>query len=208
MRRDFETAIFIGLLASLVWIPVIRHLNGYFGNWIWSLVLIIPIAFMVDLYAGRLLSRWKPFFYFFSKFAIVGFFIAGIDFAVFNVLIYATGIEKGAEIALFKSISFSAAVLSGYPINKFWTFQASQSSVSWRVQEFLQYFTVASFGFAINVGLTWFIANHIHPPLGISQLSWDNIASVAAILVGMIWNFTGYKLIVFKSPNSTATALN
>lgn len=195
MRRDFRLALFLGFLAALMWVPILRRLNDYFGDWAWALTLVIPAVFATGLCAGKLLSRSKPFFYPFAKFIIVGFFIAGIDFGAFNLLIYLMGIERGFEIAVFKAISFTLAVISGYPLNKFWTFRQGRA---WRAQEFSRYFTVAVFGFAINVGLTGLIVNFIAPPFDISQLLWDNMASAAAIAVATIWNFSGYKFAVFK----------
>lgn len=199
MQKDFTFAIAIGFLAALVWIPLFRYLNAPFSGAAEALALAAPVLFVVDLVVGRFLSRWKPFFYPFSKFTVVGFLGSGIDFGVFNFFIYATGIEHGWEIALFKSASFLTALSVSYCGNKFWTF-ASPSGGGASPREFSRYTLVTIFGLVMNVGITSFIINFIHPFFGMSQLLWNNAAAVAATVVNLMWNFAGYFLAVFAPP--------
>lgn len=192
MRKDLLTAIFVGFLTALIWIPVLGNLGGYFRGGLWALLIIVPVAYVVGLYiCGILFNQIKPL-YLFMKYVIVGFLSAGIDFAIFNVFIYLTGVEKGLEIVLFKAVSFFFAMLNSYNWNKIWTFEFAG-------RRFFQFAVVTIIGFLVNVGLTSLIINFIPPMFGFTQLAWDNLASAAAIIVNVILNFTGYKIIVFKS---------
>ena len=209
MRRDFRLALLIGFLAALVWIPVLRSLSGNFRSEMWALFIVLPTASAAGLYVCKILFRRVPFLYPFAKYAIVGFLNVGIDFAIFNLLIYATGIEQGLEIALFKAISFICGMINGYLWNRAWTFEFGVSiGGAKQVWEFFRYTAVTILGLVINVGLTSLIVNLINPQLGLSQLTWDNVAVVAATLGSIIWNFVGYKIVVFRSHDSTAVARN
>ncbi|MBX4191376.1 MAG: hypothetical protein KW804_01085, partial [Candidatus Doudnabacteria bacterium] len=61
---------------------------------------------------------------------------------------------------------------------------------------FMIFFIVTFVGFLINFTLVTFVSVHLH----ITQIADldKNIAKVIATAVSLFWNFTGYKLIVFK----------
>jgi putative flippase GtrA len=48
------------------------------------------------------------------------------------------------------------------------------------------------------VAIASFIVNVIGPQFGISSLIWANIGKIGGIIGAFIWNFLGYKFIVFK----------
>ena len=52
--------------------------------------------------------------------------------------------------------------------------------------------------FVINVAVASFIVNVIEPPGHISPRLWANIGAFSATLISVLWNFWGYKFIVFK----------
>ena len=191
MRKDLKTAFFAGFLASIVWIPVLWNLSGYLREYLWVLLIIVPIVSALGLYISSILFYRAKLFYLFAKYVIVGFLSAGIDFAIFNLFIYLTGIELGLEISLFKTVSFSLAMLNSYNWNRIWTFGAGG--------RFFLFAIITIIGFIVNVGITSLIINFIDPPFNFTQLVWDNLAAFMAIIVSIIWNFTGYKVIVFRS---------
>lgn len=197
--RDYLIGIIVGILTAVFWVPVLSFLKllPEIGNKIWGLVIILPAAYAVGLYIANILSRWKSFFFSFSKFLAIGFLNTGIDFAVFNYLIYRTGIEKGIEITYFKAIAFIVAVINSYLWNKFWTFRAGDTDS--RATEFVKYVSITLVGVILNSGVTSGIVNFIPPIGGISQVGWDNVAAAVATVVTLIWNFTGYRIFVFKT---------
>jgi len=53
-------------------------------------------------------------------------------------------------------------------------------------------------GLGINVGIASWIVNIIGPLFGSPLKIWANIGAIAASIVTSVWNFLGYKFIVFK----------
>jgi putative flippase GtrA len=128
---------------------------------------------------------------------MIGFLNSGIDFAIFNALIAVTHTETGLAITIFKSISFIVALINSYLWNKYWVFRTNHATK--QNQEFLTYIIVTVIGFVLNVGIVTLLINAIAPPLGLSQLAWDNGAAGIATIANLLSNYLGYHFIVFKS---------
>lgn len=132
----------------------------------------------------------------FSKFFVVGILNTGIDFAILNFLMWITKTYEGSPVIVFNTISFSVAVVNSYILNKYWTFE-DKSSTKAPVQ-FAKFFTVAVVGWGLNTGILYFITSLIHPVFGLSAVTWANLAKAIATGIVLIWNFIGYKFLVFK----------
>ncbi|MFH1671257.1 MAG: GtrA family protein [Candidatus Portnoybacteria bacterium] len=132
-----------------------------------------------------------------SKFVVIGTLNTGIDFAVLNLLIWWTGIYSGKWIILLNTIAFSVAVINSYFWNKHWTFKAEQEGES-KIKEFSQYVAVTLVGLILNTAVVYLITTFIPPMFGTSKELWVNLAKVVATGVSLVWNFIGYKFIVFK----------
>jgi putative flippase GtrA len=132
----------------------------------------------------------------FSKFFVVGILNTGIDFAILNFLMWMTQTYEGGHVAIFNTISFSVAVINSYILNKYWTFE-DKSSIKAPVQ-FAKFLTVAVIGWILNTGILFSITTYIHPVFGLSSALWANLAKAMATGVVLVWNFVGYKFLVFK----------
>ncbi len=201
-KKDIALTILIGIFTALVWAGVFIRLGTFdrlgLGWAVWGLVLVVPIVYIFGLYLGDWLSRRLVFFASFAKYVMVGFLNAGIDFAVFNLLMFMTKIENGPLVSSFKTVSFVIAFTNSYFWNKYWAFEASSSTVK-KSTEFIKFVIVNIVGAFINVGFASFIIFFVTPRFGFSQLAWNNIAAVIAAAVTLIWNFIGFRLIVFRS---------
>lgn len=201
-RKDIFITILVGILTALVWTGVFIRLGTFealgFGWAVWGLAVVVPVLYLVGLYLGEWLSRWFLFFRSFVKYVMVGFFNAGIDFAIFNLLMFLSSIEKGPFVSSFKTVSFIVAVINSYFWNKYWAFNAG-SYIENKGKEFIKFMVVNIIGALVNIGITSVIIFTIPPKLGFSQLAWNNIAAVIATAIALIWNFIGFRLIVFKS---------
>ena len=96
---------------------------------------------------------------------------------------------------LFKSISFLAAVINSYYINRYWVFREYISAKS----KFGHFFVVSVIGFFLNVVTASLI---FHILAGTYSNHTQLIANVGAIMgtcVVLFWNFLGYKFFVFKN---------
>jgi putative flippase GtrA len=127
----------------------------------------------------------------FFRFAIVGAIGALIDFGVFNLLIWLTGLAS-----IYSSmISFTLAVGSNFVWNRYWTYPDSRTKHFSR--QFIQFVVVSVVGLLIRTPLfAWLETNLIQlfssvlPSNTISPVFLGHNVSLAiAILVVMIWNF-------------------
>lgn len=208
-KKDVFIALLAGVITGLLWAAVFNRLGTFnrfgLGTKVWGLAIVIPIIFVIGLLVGNILSKWRAFFSSFTKFVIVGFMNAGIDFAIYNLEIYISGIQQGKAITLFKTVSFLASFINSYYWSKYWTFGAGETRN--KGTEFAKFAVVTVIGAVLNIGITSGIVNLVPPQFGFSQLGWDNIAAVVAAIANLIWNFIGYRLIVFKiAANKAETA--
>lgn len=131
----------------------------------------------------------------FLKFLVVGVFNTVIDFAVLNVLSYATGIYAGTGIIGLNIVSFLVAVTNSYFWNKFWTFR---HGLPVRAREYSKFMAVNLGGAVINSGIVYVITTVAGPFGGIHPQLWLNVAKVVALPVSTIWNFLGAKRFIFR----------
>ncbi len=205
-KKDISMTIIVGILTAIVWIGVFIRLGtfnkfGFFGA-VWGLILVVPIGYIIGLYLGEWLSfRWS-FFKSFARYIMVGFLNSGVDFAIFNLLMFLTSVETGSYISVFKTVSFIVAVINSYFWNKYWAFEAGSSTTE-KGKEFGKFIIINAIGALVNVGITSAVVFAIPPQFGFSQLAWNNIAAVIATAVALIWNFIGLRLIVFKKNASS-----
>jgi putative flippase GtrA len=209
MRNDYKLATITGFFTGGVLLPLLYNLVLTFPFGISRLFVIgiIPIFWMTGIWLGNFLSRWISIMAQFSRYVASGFLSFPIDFGIFNLLIMFTGIASGQWLALFKGTSYIFANVNAYLWNKYWVFRlyAPNEGVSLRsmLHEYGRFLIVSLVGFVINVSITSFIVDIIGPKFGFGDKAWANIAAVAAVAIAIIWNFTGYKLFVFRPRNNT-----
>ncbi|OGD95445.1 hypothetical protein A3F02_03265 [Candidatus Curtissbacteria bacterium RIFCSPHIGHO2_12_FULL_38_9b] len=142
---------------------------------------------VVSFAAKRFGLLWQ-----FSKFALVGVLNTAIDFGILNLMILLTGITSGIGIIPLNIVSFSAAVTNSFFWNKKWVFQSPKEA------NFITFFVITLIGLVINSSIVYIITTFVPPVFVESETLWANLAKVLATGVALFWNFTGYKLIVFK----------
>ena len=141
-------------------------------------------------------EKTKQFISQFSKFVVIGFVNTGIDFGILNLLMWLFKIYSGKWLILFNVTSFTVAVVNSYFWNKLWVFKDKEESETGK--KFSQFMLITLIGMVINSSIVFGVATYISPFFGLSQKVWTNLAKVAATGFSLIWNFTGYKFIVFK----------
>jgi putative flippase GtrA len=130
------------------------------------------------------------------RFSVVGLINTAVDLAVLNALIFLTHMGRnGIWFSIFKAISFLVAVLNSYFINHSWTFGRSVGERS--VSQAGQFLAVSLLGAVINVSSASYVATFISPLHGIERY-WPSIAALAGTASALIFNFLGYKHIVFS----------
>jgi len=133
----------------------------------------------------------------FSKFVAIGLLNTAIDFGVLNLLMWLADIYKGKWLFLLNAASFTIALINSYLWNKLWTFK--DKSTKDVPVEFSRFLLISIIGAIINSSIIYFITTYITPYYGLSEQIWANLAKVLATGFSLIWNFLGYKFIVFNT---------
>jgi len=202
-KKDIFLSFLCGLLSGLFLILIIKNPEvdefqklAEFGNLIWLLPLVLAFLFTIAIVCiGIIFKSFKTIFQF-SKFAESGVLNTFIDMGILNGLMWFSGITSGGMIALFNVFSFSFATVNSYFWNKFWTFDRKDKVAG---KEFLTFFTVTMIGMGINTLIVFLGTTFVEPLFGISSGLWANLVKILATFVSMIWNFIGYKFIIFKN---------
>jgi len=215
-KSDIIAVLVLGEIASWLILAVIKgflnpELYGRIsGTLNWALPIILPIACLVFLYVALIISKKIAVISQIAKFILVGGLNTLVDWGILSFLMFASrnsGISSSKTLfevfsvtivyyTLFKAISFVIATTNSYVWNKFWTFKRKTTEAVGK--EFTQFLVVSIIGFLINVGIASFIFKFIHPLAGLNSDQWGIIAAAIATVVSLIWNFLGYKFIVFE----------
>ena len=200
-RKNYYLAVIAGFLAgfflsftvdnisALSSIPSIRvHL--LFG---------LPVLFLIATWIFTFLARTFSQFSFLKqagKFLMVGFLNTAVDFGIINSLISYTGIVQGTTLVLFNTISFSIAVSNSYFWNRMWVFENKEDA---SVGQFSKFVITTLISLLINNLIVYTLATHVAPLFGLDQKTWVNLAKAFATAFTMVWNFLGYKFVVFRA---------
>ena len=158
------------------------------------LLLIIFVAVSaVSMYAAEVIGRKIPFLWPIAKFGQVGVLNTAIDFGILNFLISITQITSGTGIIFINATSFTTALINSYFWNKGWVFLGSKKS------NFITFAVITLIGLSINTGVVYALTTYVPPVIVHSQTLWANVAKLLATGLSLVWNFVGYRLIVFKN---------
>lgn len=197
-KKDIVIGLVVGFLIGLFVIPVIKNV-GLFQQipspYAW-LLLGLPILCALGIVVASLIARLVPVIWQVAKFGLVGVLNTAVDFGILNVLIFATGFDKGLELAILNVGSFTVALTNSYFWNKWWVF-GGQGAAKTRM-EFVQFIVISVIAAAVSSTIVGGMTGYIAPPGGLSSEQWANIAKVFAVIFSFVWNFLGYKFIVFR----------
>lgn len=201
-RSDIVISVIAGETVAVFLLLILKNLERdvpllqLIVNARWMILLFIPALAVVGVYGTFRLGRRRPSIFQFGKFIAIGLSNTAVDFGTLNLLMFLTDIERGHLYSVFKAVSFMAGVINSYLWNKFWTFKSLETHRMGK--QFFHFVAVSGVGFVINVAVASFIVNVIEPPGHISPRLWANIGAFSATLISVLWNFWGYKFIVFK----------
>lgn len=198
LKKNYFFAALAGFITGIIFIPIFKNLGINIPYRELVLVIFWPAFFIFGVFVGKLISRKLLWFWQLTKFAEVGFLNTAIDFGVLNLLIFFTGIPSGIYFSFFKAASFAVANINSYFWNRFWVFEAKETPSS---KEYAQFLVVSLVAIGINVGVASLVVNFIPIQFGLSSVVWANIGAAVGVGSGLIWNFLGYKFVVFKNNN-------
>lgn len=199
-RRDLTAITAIGAAVGLLSQPIVANVAAPLGLTLTlGLRIGIFIAFTVlaplALFILSLLGKFVPVLYQFGKFAAVGVLNTFVDIGVLNLEILAFGEPAAWPYRIFKAVSFFAATTNSFLWNKFWTFDSREPA---NVKQTIKFYSVAVIGFFLNVGTASYIFSNVSRPDSIPVNLWANIGAMAGVAAAFIWDFVGYKYLVFK----------
>lgn len=201
-KKDILTSLVAGEIAGWFIIFIIK--NPYIAEFkkieameqlAWIFPIVLPFIFLVGIFVARILTKIAKVFYQIIKFCEVGILNTLIDFGVLNLLVWITGITSGLSIAILNAFSFLVAITNSYFWNKWWTFEKKEKATG---KEFSHFLIISTVGIGINTSIVYLGTTFIAPIAGVSSGAWINIIKVIATTLSMVWNFLGYKLLVFK----------
>lgn len=128
------------------------------------------------------------------KFAVVGAFGAVVDFSVLNLLIFGFGWNTSSGMLAANVISTTAAIISNFFGNRFWTFPGARNH-SGGIQ-LMQFVLVSIVGLVIN-SFIFYLANEYVYSQYFSTTIAVQLSKATAIGVVMFWNFGANRLWTF-----------
>ena len=175
------------ILANVIpTIGILGRVAAFFG-----FLILAPLALAILAWIGRKI----PVIYQFGKFAAVGTLNSFVDIGVLNLEILVVGAPGVWAYRIMKSVSFLSATTNSFFWNKFWTFDSREPA---SVGQTVKFYAVAIVGFFLNVAIASYVFSSVAAPSGVSSALWANVGALCGILVVFIWNFLGYKYLVFR----------
>lgn len=163
---------------------------------LWSLPIVFPILGVIGIWLTYLIGKKFLFIFQLAKFLLIGVFATIVDLGLLAFLILISGITSGIIYSIFKAVTFVIATVSKYWGDKVWAFEKKETNGLGK--EFTKFFLVTLVGMVINVGVASLVVNLIGPQFGLSKTIWANLGGIIAAFATVLWNFTGYKFLVFK----------
>ncbi|HNY98046.1 MAG TPA: GtrA family protein [Candidatus Pacearchaeota archaeon] len=200
-KHDILSAVLIAEIDAAVLIYLSRNFTQQINEvpWLamaipWSWVY-LPLLAIVGIFFANFLAKMTPTIWQLAKFLLVGTSNVFVDLGVLGFLQEISPIFFIAYPAA-KFISASCAVANSFFWNKFWSFEKKDTS---RVQrEAIMFLSVAGIGIFLNSLIASFIVAEIPPFSGLTSKAWGIFAGFVATMIVFVWDFLGYKLIVFK----------
>lgn len=203
-KVDIFAAIIIGLIAAAIGSFILGSTSEWESLPLVSLVLdysfllflILPAGAVIAIIIGGFLAKKIAIMYQLVKCLESGILNTLVDLGLLNLLMMFTGIVEGWKWAPLKAVSFTAGATNSYFWNKYWTFEKKETAPS--KEEYAKLYTVTFVGLLMNVGISTFLVDIIGPQVGLGKNAWPIFAAGIATLIVFIWNFAGYKFLVFK----------
>jgi putative flippase GtrA len=195
-KIDFILALITGegIACLFLWLIKNSPLNLPFLNWL--LPILFPTLAILGIWIAEIIGRKFLFIYQLVKFVLVGAFFAVFDLIILNLLMAYFGItkEEVLKYAIFVIISFIVVTTFKYFANKYWAFEKTEKE---RMEkEFGIFFLVTAISGLIQLSVASLFFKFLI--FIFSPFLAGNIGKILGIVVASLWNFLGYKFLVFK----------
>lgn len=192
---DIVITIISGEAAAIVFSDFLGDYPAFlFLRWVFLFslpVLGVLVYWLCDLVSKKFIPLLQ-----FLKYCLVGVISVLFDLKVFEFFIWIFGSSVGILAGTAKSISFLIATFSKFVGNKYWTFEKPDKTAI--RQEFISFLIITFLGLIIDVGGYFFFYRVVGPQFGLSINLWSKVSVILSGVFAAIWNFLGYKFIIFK----------
>ena len=147
------------------------------------------------------LPKWAEQF---SSFFVIGVTNTVLDLLILYTLSSLSGWTQGFQAATLKAVSFAIVSLFSFYANRRWTFKERVTELNKTAKRYSQFMIITAGGLLINTSIVGLVTKFISPlfiPIINFQFTdklWLLAASLMATAISLVWNFLGYKFIVFK----------
>lgn len=180
-KNDIIFAIICGL--SVAWIA-----SDFFRKYALLFFIVLPILSLIGLWLCGIIAKKIFFVWQAGKFVLAGAFADVIDIRIFQILFLFIPFPL-----VSKMVSFILATFVKYYSDKHWTFEKHEKDI--KNKEMGKFFLVAIVGSLLNV-VSFYYFTKIKT--GISHNLWIELSIILAAISSGVWNFLGYKFLVFK----------
>lgn len=195
--RDLSFSLAAGIITAVFLYPTLKTTDLY-TKLPFPIILLIafPIISVISMTVVTQIAKRIPILWQAAKFGQIGVLNTAIDFGILNFFIGFTNITSGRGIIAINIASFTAALINSYFWNKNWVFGGAKKS------SFLTFVFVTLIGLSINTGIVYTLTTFVEPMVVESETLWANVAKALATGLSMVWNFLGYRLVVFRKSAS------
>ncbi|OGZ72603.1 MAG: hypothetical protein A2908_03620 [Candidatus Staskawiczbacteria bacterium RIFCSPLOWO2_01_FULL_38_12b] len=194
---DIVIALICGKIVGFVISDFLKDLgiplNLYQALALW---LLFPLLALLGLWICYVIGKKLAFVFQAGKFFLVGAAATVADLKIFEVFIWIFGFFILINPLLAKTLSFLFATLLKYWGNKHWAF--SKHGKEETIKELFQFLAITIIGLLIDVASFYYFTNIMGLRFGLPTILWVKLSVILAALVSAIWNFLGYKFLVFK----------
>jgi len=138
-----------------------------------------------------------------ARFGMVGLMNFLVDTGLLTMFSIYTGIESGWPLVWLNIISTSIAITNSFMWNRNWTFRDREPIT---VSGIFAFIFVTIGGIAINSTIVYAVTTALPVSGVLTGTRRITIAKVLATGVSLLWNFFGYKIVVFKKPQNVEVA--
>lgn len=158
--------------------------------------IILPFFSLFCLWLAYLIGKKFLFVFQAAKHLLIGALAMVVDLKIFEFLVWLLTLFAPINPLISKGISFLLATLLKYLGNKYWAFQKHEKENL--NKEAIQFLRITLLGLLMDIGIFYYLVKITGPQLNLSLEGWVKLSVIFAALAAALWNFLGYKFLVFK----------
>jgi putative flippase GtrA len=194
---DIIFALIAGKIISFLIGDVLKELGISIGLYYFLILWVaFPIIALICLWLASIIGRKLLFVYQGAKHLLVGAVATVADLKFFESLIWLVSLAITINPILAKAASFLFSTAIKYWGNKYWAFGKPEKE-NWR-KELFHFILITLVGLLLDVGIFYYFTMALGPQFALSAVLWTKVSVVMAAVIAALWNFLGYKFLVFK----------